>query len=453
MPQKLPSIMATAAQPPNAPPPPGSTGLPGLGETLAFTKDPFAFVQERRARFGRVFRTSLLGRKTAVLVGPEPIEAFYDPANVVRDGANPPHVQTLFGGAGVINNLDGEEHALRQSSVSAALSREAIETYLPTMTRFVDAAFARWIGAGEIGWNDEFKRLAIETLGAVFASIEPGPDLAALVTRCERIAAAFTALPIPLPGTAFTKGVRAKNQALAYYRGLVRAHRERSYDDGLARLLAARAADGTTIGDEDAPGELNHLFLAGFVVFAQFAATVVYLTQHPEVRERVAAAAATLSDAPTAADLAASAYLMQVVNEVRRLTPIVPIVFGKARRPFAVDGFVVPAGWGVAAAVWANDREAATFAEPERFDPDRFGARAEQNAHAYAYTPQGAGPPDGHRCPGFDLTAIFMALFTARLVRGYSWTLPVQDLAPNWSVVPPVPRDGLRAVVRPLRIP
>jgi len=443
--------MATATLPPSAPQPPGSTGLPGLGETLAFTKDPFAFVQDRRARYGRVFRTSLLGRKTAVLVGPQPLEAFYDPDNVVRDGANPANVQTLFGGNAVINNLDGAAHVLRKRSVSAALSREAIETYMPTMTRFVDAAFARWISADEIGWNDELKRLAIETLGAVLASIEPGPDLVALVKRCERIAAAFTSLPIPLPRTAYTKGVRAKNEALVYYRGLVRAHLERSYDDGLARILAAHAPDGTTIGAEDAPGELHHLFLAGFVVFAQFAATIVHLTEHPDVRARVGAAAATLSDTPTAGELAANAYLMQVVDEVRRLTPVVPIVFGKARRSFVVDGFTIPAGWGVAAAVWSNDREAATFRDPERFDPERFGARAEQAAHAYAYTPQGAGPPDGHRCPGFDLTAIFMALFTARLVRGFSWVLPEQDLVPNWALIPPVPRGGLRAVVRPLR--
>jgi retinoid hydroxylase len=442
--------MATAAQS-AAPLPPGSMGLPGVGETVAFTKDPFAFVQERRARYGRVFRTSLLGHKTAVLVGPEPLEAFYDSANIVRDGANPGNVRTLFGGAGVINNLDGAAHALRQRAVKAALSREAIESYLPTMSRFVDAAFARWTRADEIGWNDELKRLAIETLGAVFASIESGPDLAALVRRCENIATAFTALPIPLPGTAYAKGVRAKDEALAFYRDVVRAHRERAYDDGLARMLAARDGGGAAISDDEARGELHHLFLAGFVVFAQFVATIVHLTQHPAVRDRIAAATASLPDVPAAADLATNVYLMQVVDEVRRLTPIVPIVFGKARRAFVVDGFTIPAGWAVAAAVWANDREAASFRDPERFDPERFGERAEQSNHAYAYTPQGAGPPDGHRCPGFDLTTVFMALFTVRLVRGYRWTLPEQDLTPNWTVVPPVPRSGLRAVVRPLR--
>jgi len=429
--------------------PPGNMGLPGVGETLAFTKDPFAFVQARRATYGRVFRTSLLGRKTVVLVGPEPIEAFYDPANVVRDGANPSNVQTLFGGAGVINNLDGAAHAARKGSVSAALSREAIEAYLPTMTRFVDAAFARWTSGGEIGWSDELKRLAIETLGAVFASIDSGPELAALVKRCERIAEAFTSLPIPLPGTAYSNGVRAKNESLAYYRDLVRAHRAGLYDDGLSRLLAAGASDGKPMTDDDAAGELHHLFLAGFVVFAQFVGTIVHLTEHSDARERLGAALA-LRDAPSAAELVGSAYLMQVVDEVRRLTPIVPMVFGKARRSFAVDGFTIPAGWGVAAAVWSNDREPASFADPDQFDPDRFGERAEQSKHAYAYTPQGAGPPEGHRCPGFDLTRIFMALFTVRLVRDFRWTLPEQDLSPNWTVVPPVPRSGLRAVVHPL---
>ncbi len=439
--------MATDTLPSRAPRPPGSTGLPGLGETLAFVKDPFKFIKERRGRYGRVFKTSLLGRTTAILIGPEPLAAFYDPANVMREGANPANVQTLFGGSGVINGLDGAAHATRKHSVSAALSREAVESYVPAMTRFIDAAFARWTQAGEIEWNEELKRFTIETLGAVYAGIESPADLAAVVKRNELIAAAFIALPIPLPGTAYTKGVRAKDESLAYYRELVRTHRSGSYDDALARMLAARNADGTTIGDAEAAGELNHLFLAGYIVFGQFAATVVQLTKHPDVRGRLAAELATLPAAPTLGDLAANTYLMQVVNEVRRLTPIVPIVIGKARRAFVVDGFEISAGWGVAAAVWHHDREPASFSDPERFDPERFGAHAEQKRHPYAYAPQGAGPPDGHRCPGFDLTTIFMALFTAQLVRGYSWKLAEQDLTPNWASLPPVPREGLRAVV------
>jgi len=432
----------------NPPLPPGSAGLPGLGETLPFTRDTFAFIQARRARYGRVFRTNLLGRDTAMLIGPEPLAAFYDPANVERAGANPPSVQLLFGGSNVINALDGAAHAQRRRAVSAALSRDAVEAYLPTLSRYLDAGFKRWTNAGEIRWNDELKRLVIEALGTVFASIDSDAELTALVARCERVAAGFTALPIPLPGTRFTAGVRAKDEALAYYCRLARAHRDGSYDDALARILATRDDDGAMISDADAAGELHHLFLAGFIIFALFAATIVYLTDHPDVRERLAASVATLSAAPTTAELVTNAYLMQVVDEVRRLAPIVPVVFGRARRAFTVDGFTIPAGWRVAAAVWTHDREAASFADPERFDPDRFAAHATDTLDAYAYAPQGAGPADGHRCPGFDLTTVFMALFTAQLVRGLRWELPPQDLTPNWSLVPPVPRSGLRAIVR-----
>jgi len=32
-----------------APPPPGSNGLPLLGETLSFVKNPFRFIEERLA--------------------------------------------------------------------------------------------------------------------------------------------------------------------------------------------------------------------------------------------------------------------------------------------------------------------------------------------------------------------------------------------------------------------
>ena len=47
--------------------PPGNRAFPLLGETLAFLKDAFAFVERRVARHGPVFRTHLLGRTTAVI--------------------------------------------------------------------------------------------------------------------------------------------------------------------------------------------------------------------------------------------------------------------------------------------------------------------------------------------------------------------------------------------------
>src|SRR5215469_15330842 len=47
---------------------PGSLGLPYVGETVALFSDPLTFVAKRRARYGLVFKTRVLGGRTAVVL-------------------------------------------------------------------------------------------------------------------------------------------------------------------------------------------------------------------------------------------------------------------------------------------------------------------------------------------------------------------------------------------------
>ena len=47
--------------------PPGTSGLPLLGETLPFMKDMFGFIRARSQRHGPVFRSHILGTPTAFI--------------------------------------------------------------------------------------------------------------------------------------------------------------------------------------------------------------------------------------------------------------------------------------------------------------------------------------------------------------------------------------------------
>ena len=86
----------------------------------------------------------------------------------------------------------------------------------------------------------------------------------------------------------------------------------------------------------------------------------------------------------------------------------------------------------------------ATFTDPARFDPERFAPRrAEHEKHPHAFAPQGAGAQMGHKCAGFDLSTIFMQIFGAVLLGGYSWELPAQDRSLRFDRMPPEPRSGL----------
>lgn len=144
-------------------------------------------------------------------------------------------------------------------------------------------------------------------------------------------------------------------------------------------------------------------------------------------------------------------YLLQVVNEVKRLCPIIPAVFGRTKVPMTFGGATVPAGWMVMWAVTPSHVGHSVYSDPQKFDPDRFSPeRAEDKRHEHAFAPQGAGPVTGHRCPGLDFATYFMCVFAVVLLRGYTWELPAQNFDLDWSKTPPEMKDGLRAVVQRL---
>src|SRR4051812_3382905 len=432
------------------PPPPGRNGLPLLGETLSFAKNPFRFIEERLTTHGRIFRSHVLGRKTAVLAGPEAVGAFIDPSIIKRDGAMPPHVQELFGGRS-LPLLDGEVHSARKKLVNAGFNRAAMSAYLPIVQQTVETYFHKWSAAGEIRWLDELKQVAIEVICTTVMGMPPGNEMDALRTDYGILTDGFATLPINIPGTRYRKALQARDRILDVLRRLVRERRQAPTNDGLSRMLAAAMSSNTTLSDDDAALELHHVVIAGFIVYAELGSIVRQLTEHPDVRAKVAAeiAAKAPNGALSLESLMTMPYLLQVVNEVKRLCPIVPAVFGKTKAPLHLDGVSVPAGWMVMWAVTPSHVAQSAYTNPTQFDPDRFSPeRAEDKRHEHAFAPQGAGPATGHRCPGLDFPTYIMEVFAVVLLRGYTWELPPQNYEIDFSKTPPEPRDALRASVR-----
>jgi cytochrome P450 len=436
-----------------APLPPGSNGLPLLGETLALLRDPFGFVETRAQRLGPVFRTRLLGRPTAVITGPEATAKFVDESDVQRAGAMPGNIKTLFGGH-ALPVLDGEEHRARKQAVMAAFTHEAVAAYVPQLVAVVREALARWAASGEVRAVDELRRLAIDGIGLTMIGLRPGPALDALRADYAAVLRGFTGLPLPLPSTAYGRARSAIRRVLRFFREQIREHGQATAGgDGLSRILAARGADGKPALDGDAVArELHHLILAGLIVWAWCARALIELERHPGMRARLLAEIAALpAGDPTIEALARLPYLDQVVSEIRRATPVVPVAFGKARRTFTFAGHTVPAGWMVLWGTTASHARPEVYPAPERFDPDRFSPeRAEHTRHPHAFAPNGAGDAlTGHKCAGYQLAPTLLKIFVVELVRGYTWLLtPDQDLSYDWSEAPPVPRDGLKVRVK-----
>jgi cytochrome P450 len=430
--------------------PPGRTGLPFLGEITDFLKDGFAFVEQRSQKLGPVFRTKILGRPTAVIVGPAAAAAFVDESLVQRDGAMLPHIQTLFGGR-ALPVLDGEEHRERKGFVMAAFTPEALAAYVPQMQDQIAAALTRWAATGaEIQWLDELKRLALETICTTVLGLAPGATLDAVARDYEIVGGGFSSLPLPVPGTAYARARRALARILAVYEKNVVDHQAAPRADGLGRILAARSGrDGRPIRVDEAKMELHHIVVAGLIVWAWFVTAAVELDRHPDVRERLRAEVAALPAGPlTPEALASCRYLTQVSMEIRRVSPVVHVFFGKARKTFELGGHRIPKGWMVLWGIRSSHLRPEIYPDPERFDPDRFSPeRHEQTRHEHAFVPNGAGSAlGGHKCAGYEMAPLFLQTFLVELLRGrYQWTFaPGQDLSLDYTRVPPAPRDGLR---------
>jgi cytochrome P450 len=427
--------------------PPGRNGLPLLGETLAFANNPFAFIGQRRARFGDVFRTSILGSPTVFIAGPKCVATWLDQTKIQREGAMPANLLALFGGSpDIVPLLDGKVHAQRKRSLLAAFSPEAVAGYLPGLQRRIEALLAKWLANGQGPVTAELKTLAIESLAGAIFGLEPGPELTRLLADNAILAKAFVALPINLPGTDYARGLQARDRILALLEEIVRRHIDSppAPPDGLSRILAAAREAGTPLDAKTAAREMHHFLLAGMIVYAELAATLRSLHEQPEVRERLRAE--VLANAPSGpvgpAQLRAMPYLMQVVDELKRTCPNVPMSFGRAKRAIDIAGYTIPQGYLVMMAVHESNLDP-IFTAPESFDPERFSPERDEKKRAPdAFMPQGAGALTGHKCAGYDFATGMMQLFAALTLRTTKWDLLAQDLSLKW-VVPPEHKSGL----------
>jgi retinoid hydroxylase len=92
------------------------------------------------------------------------------------------------------------------------------------------------------------------------------------------------------------------------------------------------------------------------------------------------------------------------------------------------DGYLIPAGWNVIIMPLLTHRLPEIYAEPDRFDPDRFAPpREEDIKYPYSLIGFGGGV---HSCIGVEFAKMEMKLILAALLDRFDWTtvpLPATD--------------------------
>lgn len=125
-------------------------------------------------------------------------------------------------------------------------------------------------------------------------------------------------------------------------------------------------------------------------------------------------------------DLPKLTYFQAVIKEVFRLHPSTPLSLPRmAAEPCEINGYYIPKNTTLLVNVWAIARDPNVWADPLKFQPERFllgGERpdADVKGNDFEVIPFGAGR---RICAGMSLGLRMVQLLTATLVHAFDWNL------------------------------
>ncbi|NVB84521.1 MAG: cytochrome P450 [Kofleriaceae bacterium] len=429
-------------------PPPGSMGVPFVGEALKFLKDPFAFQLARTRQHGNVWKTRILGDTIVFFAGPKAFEFFMDEANFTRENGSPKFMQAILH-ADAVPFLDGDRHKKRKRLLLAAFTQDALASYLPGMTRIFERFANTWAAGGEQTIGGDLSQLGFDVADMLFAAADPDTSNTTTAGDFSTMIKGTFSPPVNLPFTAYGKAIKARDRLRVYIKDAVAT--KDGAGTALGYLKAARGPGGEQLTPQELEIELLHFYFAAHGgLTAAITWLLVVLGQHPDLAARLRAEAdQVLGDgAPTLAQVKQLANARAVSREVLRAYPIAPTTFiGVAKKDLEWGGYAIRAGWKGAGAIWATLQDGTTFQDPTKFDDARLDDRNLGNLPHGAFVPQGGGPVDGHRCAGEALIQMAMPAFLGWFTKHYDLAFPAQDVTPAGQGLGPLPRSGVRVAI------
>lgn len=419
--------------------PPGTSGLPWIGETISFIADP-DFATKRRQKYGAIFRTNIIGRPTVVMSGAAAnkfiLSTHFDKFSW-RDGW-PDNFQELLGASLFLQ--EGAEHQRNRRLLMPAFHGKALVNYVETMTEITDRYLTRWEQIGDLTWFPELKNLTFEIASVLLIGSEPGTETTELSRLFTDLTNGLFTIPVRWSYTTYGRALAARDRILNHIDRVVLERQQTPTQDALGLLVQSQDEAGNRLSIAELKVQALLLLFAGHETTTSLVASLcLALAQHPEVLARARAEQVEIGiDTPITIDsLKQMTYLDRVLREVERMYPPIGGGFRGVVEEFEFNGYRVPKGWQVLYRIPEAHFDAAVYPQPGLFDPDR----AIDKASDYNFVTYGGG---SRICIGMAFAQMELKIIAAMLLRRNSWELlPNQNL--TLDPIPTLhPRDGLK---------
>ncbi|XP_059460971.1 abscisic acid 8'-hydroxylase 2 isoform X2 [Corylus avellana] len=385
--------------------PPGSLGLPLIGETLQFMasinsgKGFYDFVRVRRLRYGSCFRTNLFGETHVFVSSTESAKAILNNDGGKFTKRYIKSIAELVGDQSLLCAAH-QHHKLIRSRLANLFSTTSVSVIIKHFDELVVETLSRWEHRSTVVVLDEALEITCKAMCKMLLSLESGHEVEILQKEVAQVCEAMLAFPLRLPGTRFYKGLQARKRIINLLEKAISGRRrsgtEAYHEDFLQHMLmeddTASSDEAPRLTDAEIKDNILTMIIAGQDTTASAITWMVkFLDENQEVLET-----------------------LRVVKESLRMASVVPWFPRQALQDCEIEGFKIKRGWNVNIDARSIHVDPVVYNDPNKFNPPRF----DDESKPYSFLAFGMG---GRTCLGINMAKAMMLVFLHRLIITYRW--------------------------------
>ncbi|PIA56462.1 hypothetical protein AQUCO_00700653v1 [Aquilegia coerulea] len=427
--------------------PPGSMGLPYIGETYKlYSRNPNVFFSTKEKRYGKIFKTNLLGCPSVMLTSPEAARFVLVTHAHLFKPTYPKCKEQLIGPSALFFH-QGDYHTRLRKFVQGSLSLEAIRNLVSDIETIAISALESWSGGHIVNTYEEMKKFSFNIgIFTIFGRLD-AKYKEELKENYLILDKGYNSFPSILPGTLYKNAVLARKRLSQTLSEIICQRKERRLEekDLLGRLMNATDEKGDILTEDQISDNIIGVFFAARDTTASVLTWILkYLHDDPTLLEAVKVEQEAIyeqndkgSRPLTWAQTREMPLTYKVIQESLRMASIVSFTFREAVADVEYQGYLIPKGWKVLPLFRSIHHNPDFFTDPESFNPSRFEVAPKPNT----FLPFGNGV---HACPGNELAKLEMFIVVHHLVTKFRWEVVESKSGIQYNPFP-VPQGGLRA--------
>ncbi|WJX64680.1 hypothetical protein P8452_49429 [Trifolium repens] len=444
--------------------PPGSLGIPIIGQSLGYLRARRAntaekWIEDRINKYGPISKLSLFGTPTVLIHGQAANKFIFS-----NGGGNIVNMQIqsikMILGDRNLQELSGKDHSRVRGALVSFLKPESLKQYVCKIDEEVRSHIQmHWEGKQQVKVLPLMKTLTFNIISSLLFGLESGKQRDQFINPFQELMKGVVSVPINIPFTRYNRSLKASARIQNTLKEIVHqktVEQEKSgvdpRQDLISCLLSMVEDDKQVLTEKEIVHNAMLVMVAGYDTSSVLITFIIrILANEPAIcaavlqEQEEIAKGKLLGEPLTWEDLSKMKYTWRVAMETLRMFPPVFGTFRKAASDIEYGGYIIPKGWQIFWVTSMTHMNSNIFPQPSKFDPSRFENQA--STPPYCFVPFGGG---ARICPGNEFARVETLVAIHYLVTKYSW----KRLSDNsFSRDPmPTPNQGLLIELCPRKL-